>query len=196
MAIVMVLAGIAVSGLSDSTQNARQSSREIVKTHLQQARAHAIAKRNHTALIIPVRESGKSGLRTMSLTEVEKIDGRYVPLDNENGDTRLVQRWTALSKNFHFVTNTMIESDQPTAVDHENTISIQQRGNEIDCHMIVFAPNGQIVYPSSRAPIHIAIAQVSRNRNTFRITEICDQKPAFDLLLVNRLTAKTRIILP
>lgn len=196
MAIVMILAGITVSGFFDSTQNARQTSREIVKTHLQQARAHAIATRNHTALIIPLRASGKSGLRALSLIEVEKIDGRYVPMAKENGDAALVQRWTALPRNFHFVTNSMIESEQPTVVDHEKILTILQQRNEIDCHMIVFAPNGQIAYPSSGAPIHIAIAQVARNRNSFRISEISNQKPVFDLLLVNRLTARTRVITP
>jgi prepilin-type N-terminal cleavage/methylation domain-containing protein len=196
MAIVLALAGIAANGIFGSSQNARLTSRDRVKVKLQQARAHAIATRNPTALIVPVGISGKYALRAMSLIEVEKIDGRYVPMENENGDTALVQRWTVLPGNFHFVTNRMIGSEQPTVVDLENTLTIRQRGNEIDCHMIVFAPNGQIAWPSSGSPIHIAIAQVAGNRNSFRISEISNEKPVFDLLLVNRLTAQTRSIKP
>jgi type II secretory pathway pseudopilin PulG len=196
MAIVMILAGIAVSGISNSSHQARKISREMVKTHLQQARAHAIATRNSTALIIPVRESGKSGLRSISLIEVEKIDDRYVPINNESGDVGPLQRWTSLAENFHFVTKSMIESDQSTVVDHVKTLTIHQRGVEMECHMIVFGSNGQIIYPSSGAPIHIAIAQVARNGSTFRISEMSNQTPVFDLLLVNRLTANARCITP
>ncbi len=196
MAIVMILAGIAVSGISNSSHQARKTSREMVKTHLQQARAHAIATRNSTALIIPVRESGKSGLRSMSLIEVEKIDGRYLPIDNESSGVGPLQRWTTLAQNFHFVTKFMIESDQSTVVDQVKTLTIHQRGVEMKCHMIVFGSNGQIIYPSSSAPIHIAIAQVARNGSAFRISEMSNQTPMFDLLLVNRLTANARNITP
>lgn len=196
MAILMVLVGIAVSGFSNSSHNARQTSREIAKTHLQQARAHAISSRNYTALVIPARDSGGKGLRALSIIEVERMDGSYTPLYNENDDALLLQRWTTLPQNFHFVTHSLIESAQPTVVDHEQTLTILQRGHEIECHMIVFAPNGQIASPSSGAPIHIAIAQVARNGNTFHISEISNHKPVFDLLLVNRLTARTRSMKP
>jgi type II secretory pathway pseudopilin PulG len=196
MAIVMILAGVVVSGISNSSNHARKTSREMVKTHLQQARAHAIATCNLTALIIPVRESGKSGLRSMSLIEVEKIDGRYVPIENERSQEELLQRWTKLAQNMHFVTNSMIDSDQPTVVDHEKTLTIHQSGVEMQCHMIVFGSNGQIIYPSSGAAIHIAIAQVARKGGAFRINESSNQMPVFDLLLVNRLTANARNITP
>jgi hypothetical protein len=196
MAIVMILAGVAVSGISNSPNHARKTSREMVKIHLQQARAHAISTSNKTALIIPVRESRKYGLRSMSLIEVEKIDGSYVPIDNESSEGRLLQRWTTLTQNFQFVTNSMIELGQPTVVDHEKTLTIHQRGLEMECHMIVFGSNGQIIYPPSGAPIHIAIAQVARNGSTFRISRMSNQMPVFDLLLINRLTANTRSITP
>lgn len=196
MAIVMILAGMAVYGLSDSTQNARRTSRELVRAHLQQARAHAIATRSQTALIIPARGSAKLGLRAMSLIEVEHIDGRYVPVKDEDAETVLLQRWEVLPQNFHFVTKSMIEADQPTVVDHEKTLTIQYHNHEMECHMMVFTPQGQMIVPSSGAPIHIAIAQVARKRETFRIGHDSDHKPVFDLLLVNRLTAKTRMITP
>ena len=69
IAIVLALAGIAVNGISNSSQNARQTCREIVKAHLQQARIHAIATHTHTALIIPVRSSGVNGLHEISMTD-------------------------------------------------------------------------------------------------------------------------------
>lgn len=196
MAILMILAGITMAGISNSSHNARKTSREIVRAHLQQARAHAIASRNPTAVIIPVEHSGTKGLRAMSFVEVEKTDGRYVPIRNENCETMLLQRWTQLPKNFHFVSNSMISSEQPTVTDHEATLAILHHGRELECHMLIFSPHGQITFPSSGEPIHIAIAQVASHRNTFRISEQSNGKPVFDLLQVNRLTAKTQIITP
>jgi hypothetical protein len=196
MAILMVLAGIAISGLSDSAHNARQITREMLRTHLQQARAHAIATRHHTALVIPDRDSGKSGLRAISLIEVEHVDGGYAPIRAEHGIDRPLQRWTKLPQNFHFVTHSMVGSHQPTVLDHDHRLTVIQGGVEIRCHMIVFAPNGQITSPSSGAPIQIAIARVVRNESSFRILEKSGHEPVFDLLLVNRLTAKTRNITP
>jgi hypothetical protein len=196
MTIVMILSGIAVSGLSLSSHHARQTSREMIKTHLQQARAHAIATRAMTALIIPVRDSGKKALQAISFIEVERIDGEYEPLKDGSGGAAPLQRWVDLPQNFHFVTSRMIKSDLPTAVDYEKTLSIFQRGHEMECHMIVFAPNGQICYPPSGEPIRIAMAHVVRNGNSFRISQMSNQEPVFDLLLVNRLTARARSITP
>lgn len=132
----------------------------------------------------------------MSLIEVEKIDENYVPILNEDGESMLRQQWTRLPQNLHFVTSEMINSNQPTLVDHETTLTLPHRGKEIECHMLIFTPQGQITFPPSGAPIHIAIAQVTNKRNAFRITEKSKGKPVFDLILINRLTAKTENITP
>lgn len=191
MAIITILLAIAVPALSDSSANARQSSREIIKSHLQQARAHAIAKRTATALIIPIQSTGNGlGAHALSLIEVQRVDGQYLPLGEAHA--ALLQRWTRLPKNFHFVSSAVIGSAQPTVMDYEETLTFIHGDKETVCQMIVFAPNGQITYPPSGAPIHIAYAPVTRNGNSFRITQFTDRKPVFDVLLVNRLTGRTR----
>ena len=196
IAIVLTLGGIAISGLSNSSHTARQNSRELVKAHLQQARAHAIATRATTALVIPIKSSGENGLHAISMIEVKRTDVGYAPVENENGEAALLQRWTKLTKSFHFVTNTMIGSDLLTVVDHEETLTILHHGSEIECHMVVFAPNGQITYPIAGAPIHIAIAEVAHKGDAFSISQMTNDKPVFDLLVVNRLTSKTRNFIP
>ena len=196
IAIVLALAGIAVNGISNSSQNARQTCREIVKAHLQQARIHAIATHRHTALIIPVRSSGVNGLHEISMIEVERGNDGYISAENESGDAALLQKWSKLPKNFHFVTNTMIGSDLLTVVDHEETLTLMKKGHKIECHMVVFAPNGQIIHPMTSGRIHIAIAEVTRKGDAFRISQITNDQPVFDLLEVNRLTAKTRNFIP
>ncbi len=196
MAILFILSGIAVFGISNSSLHARQNAREIAKSHLQQARAHAIATRALTAMIIPIGANDQTGLCAVSLIEVEAIDDGFIPVINNNGDATLLQRWTMLPQNFHFVSNSLIQSKQLTVVDHEKTLIISQQGHEMKCQMIVFASNGQIIYPLSGVPIYIAIAQVVRNGHAYRIDQTSNHGPIFDLLLVNRLTAKTRNIVP
>ena len=90
----------------------------------------------------------------------------------------------------------MIGSALPTVVDEEETLTLVQHGHETECHVLVFAPNGQITWPISGAPIHIAIAEVAHKEDSFRISQISNHKPVFDLLVVNRLTAKTRNMTP
>lgn len=196
MAILFSLAGIAANGISHSSQNPRLTSRDLVKAKLQQARAHAMANHTYTAMVVPVRSSGKNGLHEISIIEVERMNEGYVPVENENGDTVMLQKWTKLSGNFHFVTNSMIGSDLPTVVDEDETLTLLQKGRVTECHAIVFAPNGQIRWPSAGSPIHIAIAEAAHRGGSFRITRISNHRPVFDLLVVNRLTAKTRNVTP
>lgn len=177
---------------SASGSNARRTSREIVKNHLQQARAHAIATRNHTALIIPDSESGENGLCALSLAEIEKKDGKYAAIQNEHGSGSLLKRWTKMPKNVHLISNAMMESEALTILDHEEKLSVLDRGKETECHMIVFAPNGQIDYPPAGTTIHIAIAKLDKGQ----IADRSDGNPVFDLLLVNRLTGKAQNIAP
>jgi len=192
IAILTVLAGIAIPVISSTSSNARRTSREIVKNHLQQARAHAIATRNHTALIIPDRESGENGLCALSLAEIEKKDGKYAAIENEHGSDSLLKRWSKMPKNVHLISNAMMECEALTILDHEEKLSVLDRGKETECHMIVFAPNGQIDYPPAGTTIHIAIAKLDKGQ----IADRSDGKPVFDLLLVNRLTGKAQSITP
>jgi prepilin-type N-terminal cleavage/methylation domain-containing protein len=192
IAILTILAGIAIPVISNSSSNTRRTAREIVKNHLQQARAHAIATRNHTALIIPDSESGANGLCALSLAEVEKIDGKYEVIENEHGASSLLQRWAKLPKNMHFISNTIMEREPSTILDHEQKLSILASGKETECHMIVFAPNGQIDYPTAGSIIQIAIAQLDKGQ----IADRSDSEPVIDLLLVNRLTGKAQSITP
>lgn len=196
MAILLSLAGIAANGISHSSQNARLNTRDLVKAKLQQARAHSLANHTYTAMVIPVRSSGKNGLHEITILEVERMDEGYAPVENENGDAVLLQKWTKLPGNFHFVTSTMIGTDLHTVVDEEETLTLFQKGRVTECHAIVFAPNGQIRWPIDGSPIHIAIAEAARQGGAFRMTRISNHRPVFDLLVVNRLTAKTRNVTP
>ena len=197
MAIISILLVAAVPIFSNSFNNARQTSREIVKAHLQQARAHAIASGTATAIAIPVLNSGAAlGARGISLFEVENQTGIYLPLKDSAGDDRLLQRWEKLPGNFHFLSSSQVSSAQKTIVDAPQTLATKYRSQALDCHFIVFSPHGQIVHPASGTPILIALAQAGRQGNSLTLTQKNAGKPVFDIFQVNRLTGRTHFIDP
>jgi len=195
VAIMGLLLAVAVPVISNSSSNARQTSREIIKAHLQQARAHAIATGNATAVAIPVLASGGDlGGRAISLFEVELAGISYVPSKDANGNERLLQRWATLPGNFHFLSSAQVSSAKPTIVDSAETMPANVKGRAITCHIIVFSPNGQIVRPATE--INIATAQAVRNGNSLTLTQKNGGSTVSDLLQVNRLTGRTRLIAP
>lgn len=195
IAIMALLLAAATQAFSNSPNKARQASRDMIRAHLQQARAHAIATGNATAIAIPVLETGgEFGARAISLIEVEKTGAIYRPVTDENGDERLLQRWETLPGNFHFIPSSMIDTSAQTILDSEDILQTNFRNRPISCSFIVFAPNGQIVVPHTA--INIAIAQAANREGTLIITERTGGTPVYDFLQVNRLTARTRSIIP
>jgi hypothetical protein len=190
-----MLLAVAVPLLSDPSNNARQASREIIKAHLQRARAHAIASGSSTAIAIPVLATGgELGGRAISLFEVVKTATGYEPAKDETGSEKLLQRWETLPGNFHFMPKSLISSTKPTIVDTTETLLTNYKGKAVTCHLIVFSPNGQIVLPSSET--NIAIARATNRGNSLTLTQKTDGKPVFEFLQVNRLTGRSRSIQP
>ena len=195
MAIIAVLFAAAAPIFSDSANNARNASREIIKAHLQQARAHAIATSTATAVAIPVLASGGDlGARAISLFEVELDGTSYLPSKDSAGNERMLQRWQTLPGKFHFLPAAQVSSAKPTIVDSADTMPTNVKGNALTCHIIVFGPNGQIVRPSTE--INIATAQAAARGNSLTLTQKTGGKPVFDLLQVNRLTGRARFVEP
>lgn len=195
IAIISMLLAASVQIFSDTSNRARQASRDLIKAHLQQARAHAIASGNATAIAIPVFETGGDlGWRAISMLEVEKSGADYSPAIGDSGEQRLLQRWESLPGNFHFVPASTISSARPTVVDTPDRLRTSYKGATITCHLIVFAPNGQIVLPTTA--IHIAIAKATSQGGALIPTEKSGGVPVYEFLQVNRLTGRTRTIQP
>jgi Tfp pilus assembly protein FimT len=195
MAIMAVLLAVAVPVFSNSPTNARQASREIIKAHLQQARAHAIATGTSVAVAIPVLASGGNlGARAVSLFEVELAGSSYVPAKDTDGNQRLLQRWEILPGNFHFLSSAQASSAKPTIVDSAATMPTNVKGKALTCHRIVFAPNGQIVRPNTE--INIATAQAVLRGDSLTPKQKNGGKPGAEMLQVNRLTGRTRLVEP
>ena len=205
MAIISVLLVAAVPIFSNSSNTARIASREMIKAHLQQARSHAIATGNATAVTIPEVGAGSDlGARSISLFEVEKDEtsGDYQPSKatdasgNPTAEDAQIQRWETLPGNFHFLTSALISSTTDTLMDHTDRLATNYKNRAISNHFIVFGPSGQIVRPVAGKPIRIAIAQATRSGDKLVPTQRGGDRPVFELLEVNRLTGRTREVEP
>jgi len=195
IAITVVLMAVTAGMFSNSSNQARQASRDIIKAQLQQARAHAIASGTATAVVIPVLETGRElGGRAIASFEVAKSGDRYLPATDANGNERLLQRWETLPGNFHFIPASLIAAGSPTILDAADTLETNAQGGPVTCHFIVFAPNGQIVVPASA--VNIAIAKAGRRDGNLVLTERTGGKPVYEFLQVNRLSGRTRSIQP
>jgi len=195
MVIISILMLATIPLFVDSSNRARQASREIIRAHLGQARAHAITTKIPTAVVIPVITSDDSRAAcAITLLEVENIGGSYAPLLDQAGAQRLIQRWAILPGNFYFLTAEQASSQRPTIMDSSETVQVEFKGLPLTCHMIVFAPNGQIVRPTSE--LNVAIAQARRQGGSLILTQKTGTKAVVDFMNVNRLTAKTRITQP
>ena len=197
MAIISILLVVAVPILSDSSNNARRTSREIVKAHLLQARAHAIASGNPTAIAIPTIATGTSlGARAITLFEVEKDGSDYVlsTAQNEDGSPGKpqLQRWKILPGNFHFLSASQISSSKTTLVD----LSDHLETADGSCNVIVFSPRGRIVRPAPGEAVRLAFAQAARTGDSLTLTKRNGDTPMFEFIEINRLTGRTRIIDP
>lgn len=196
IAIMTILLVAAVPVLSNSSSNARQSSREIIKAHLQQARAHAISSGNATAIAIPLLNTGSElGARAVTLFEVESDGSGYtVMVDEDTGQELQLQRWQTLPGSFHFVTAQDVSSGDTTILDYTQTLQTAYKGENITCHMIVFSSSGQIVYPVDE--VNIVISQAVRQGDSLRLTEKNGSDPVYEIFQVNRLTGRTRALRP
>ena len=196
IAIISLLLVAAFPIFTNNSNSARNASREIIKGHLQQARAHAIASGNATALAIPALDTDADlGARSLSLVEVENSSGNYEPIQ-EDGKDRLVQRFGKLSGNFYFLSGSQVAAVQPTVLEKGVTMDVTFNGKTLDCRAIVFSPNGQIVQPPSGTPIAIAIGQGAKRGGSLILTDRNGGEPVFDLLEINRLTGRARFYQP
>lgn len=193
MGIISLLLIAAIPIFANNSNSARNSSREIIKGHLQQARAHAIASGNATALAFPILGSDSDlGARAITLVEVENSTGKYLPLQGSDGQARQIQRFGKLAGCFHFLSSSQISTAQPTILESGYALSLSAKVRITECRAIIFAPNGQIIQPPPGTPIAVAIGQAAMRKGALVLTDRKGNSPAFHLLQINRLTGKAK----
>ena len=193
MGIISILLVAAIPLVSNTSNSARNASRETIKAHLQQARSRAISSGNATALVFPVLSSDPDlGARTMVLVEVENPAGRYVPIAAQQGKSLEKYRFGKLATGFYFLSNSQVSTAQPSVLESGYVLSLSSKGKVIECRAIIFAPSGQVVQPASGIHIAIAMGQAVNNKGKLYLTDSKEGSPVFDLLQINRLTGKVK----
>lgn len=192
MAIISLLLVAAIPAFTNSTNSARQASREIIKGYLQQARAHAIASGNATAVAFPALGSDPElGAHALSLVEVENSTGQFIPVKDGNGNDKLLERWGQLSGSFHFLTSADVPALQGNVMDGAPQLTVENSVRSLPCHMIVFSSNGQIVRPPAGTPVTLAIGQGVKRNGSLTLTDRTGGAAVYDLLQINRLTGRS-----
>ncbi len=193
MTIITILLAVGIPLLSDPSASARKSTRDIVRAQLQQARAHSIATGNPTAVMIPEYATATAGGRLIGVAEVEAQPAGTSPYKV----TKLIQRWTQLPDTIFFFDQSIAGISQPTILDASERIQASYLKKTINCHYIIFGPNGQIISPpaptsSGGSRLVLAIGKGILSQNTVTPTQKTQQGVSFDLLQINRLSARAR----
>jgi prepilin-type N-terminal cleavage/methylation domain-containing protein len=188
---LLMVAGVAV--LSDPSNNARQVSREILRAHLQQARGHAIASGRATSVIIAENDGANirnGGLITIAELEPQSAEGRPFKV------TQLIQRWTSLPESMFFLNQASVRSKSPTLMDTAPTVDAEYQKKPIGCHAVVISPDGRIFHPADDTPLVLAIGKGRQTPSGITPTQKSGDKVVHDLLRINRLNARARMLDP
>lgn len=188
---LLMLAGVPL--LSDSSTNGRQTSREILRAHLQQARGHAIASGRTTSVIIASHDAAtpRSG-GLITIAEVEALPAGTTPFKV----TRQVNRWSILPENIFFLSRNVTKSPRETLMDTPAIIDAEYQKKPVTCHAVIFSPDGRITHPADGGPLALAIGKGKDSSGGIIATQKSGDKVVFDFLRINRLNARARLIDP
>lgn len=193
LAIISILTAVGIPLLSDPSNSARKSARDLVRSQLQQARAHAIATGTTTSVMIPDYSNATAGGRLIGIAEVEAQANTAAPYKV----VRLIQRWTELPDNIYFMNQGVTGSTQPTLLDGGLKMESSYQKQTINCHYIVFGPNGLITSPAASTTggssvLALALGKGTLKSNTVISTQKTQRGPSYDVLQINRLSARVR----
>lgn len=197
IAIIVVLIAAAAPLFIDPSNSARKASKDVLRAHLQQARAQSIATGNPTALLIPTYNSGTIGGRAIGIAEVEAQPGSANPYRV----VRLLQKWTFLPDTIFFMTRSVAGAPLDTILEETARIDAPYQRTTVSCHYILFSPNGQIIQPpaptsSTGSRLTLAIGKGILKNNTITPTQRSPRGVSYDMVQINRLSARARNIDP
>jgi len=198
ISIIVILFAVGVPLLSDPANNARKSSADLLRSTLQQARAHSIATGAYTSVLLPTYSAdSESGGRMIGFAEVEAdatATAKYKV-------TRLVQRWTQLPEQIFFLDRSTVKISQNTLMDMDaaSQIKAEFQKKQVACNFIVFAPNGQILQNSSSttpSKLLVSLGKGTLKNGSVTTTQRNSNQIVFDVFQISRLSARVRQIDP
>lgn len=194
LAIIAIVTLVAAPLFTNPADNGRQSAKVLLRSHLNQARAHALATGKPTAVLIPDSRTTESNGGLLGIAEVESSGGPNPPYRV----TSLIQRWISLPDTMFFLGSSALNLPVVPLTDREPVAKATYRTREVDCYGVVFAPDGRIIYPAADGkPLALAIGQGRRTPSGVTSTlRGGGGKPIHDLVQVNRLNGRMRSLDP
>jgi prepilin-type N-terminal cleavage/methylation domain-containing protein len=194
MVILAILLIAAAPMFLKTSARARQTSREIVKGHLMRARSHSIATGGNTAVIFAdyAAEAGVAG-KMLGIAEVEWKTDTTGTGKSAYRVTNLLQRWEKLPGQVMFLNQKITGNGKPTIMEETTKLATTVNKKAVTGTFIVFAPSGEIIYPADKA-IEITLGSANLVNGTVVATEKTGNTTSYDLLQVNRLTGRARLI--
>lgn len=196
LVIITILLAVGVPLFSDPPNSGRKASGDLLRSHLQQARAHSIATGTPTSVLFPdYAADTKVGGALIGIAEVESQPDPTAPYKV----TKLLQRWTQLPENIFFLTQSATQSSQKTIMDGTQEIEASYQKNPVKCYYVIFSPSGQIISPPATAGVaklNVALGKGFLKGASVTPTQRSKNGIVFDLLQINRLSARARNIDP
>lgn len=197
IAIMGILIAVGMQAFTDPANSARKSAGDVLRGHLQEARAHAIATGNLTCVLFPDYTSlDKASSSLIGIAEVES----QANSSNPYKVTKLLQRWTSLPETIFFLDRSTCKSDYDTILDARGKIDAQYQKRTINCNYVVFSPTGLIISPqattSGQPALSIALGKGTLRGGGITPTQRNQTGIVFDFLQINRLSARARMASP
>lgn len=197
MVVIVILTILLLAALPvfvKSNAKARQAARELVKGHLQRARSHSIATGNATAVLVADYSAGTElAGKMLGIGEVTWIVDPLNPNEGNYSVTKVLQRWEKIPGSVMVLNQSTTASARTSLMEEDKRVSVTHSGKKINASFVVFSANGQIIYPENK-PIEIILGPGSMAGGSPRATEKIDNRASYDLLQVNRLTGRARLI--
>jgi prepilin-type N-terminal cleavage/methylation domain-containing protein len=194
MVILLILIGIAAPAFVKTSARARQATRELVKGHLMRARSNAIATGQSTAVIFPDYTAGNDiGGKMLGIAEVTSVADPANAGKMTYNVSKVLQRWEKIPGAVMILNQSSTGYANATIMEQATKISASITGRNVTGSFIVFAPNGQIVFPANQT-IEVVLGLGSNAGGTVKASEKIDNNISYDLLQINRLSGKARLI--
>lgn len=190
MAILVVLTGIAVVAMRPTATRARQAARGVVEAQVVRARSHAVATGQPTALVFAgYGASAAIAGRAMALVEVEWNE-------TEAGwrAKRVLSRWEVLPGKVVFL-NGVASDGGVTVMDGGRELVVPGQAGAGGPY-VLFGAGGGVEWPAAGSMIRVALGSgVVRGGRVEATERAPDGSAVHDVLQVNRLTGRTRVVL-
>jgi hypothetical protein len=157
VALFVALMAAGVGFMSRTGADARRTATDLVIGSIEQARTIAITTRTHVALA--VAEPGdlvvSDGCCRLGLFSV----GEWPRGADEPVECRLLRRWRSLPTGIIWIGSGVSDARNPLGGEKTTIVCSEPKPLRVKVHVLVFNPQGGLVFPEGSSPAVIRIAE-------------------------------------